>query len=138
MKFVLKGRTFGAGYVKGEALVSHSPISFAGSVDPISSTVVEKGHELFGKKVRDKILVFPTGKGSTVGSWVILRMSALKSAPIGIINVNTDEVILVGAIIAGIPLVDNLNRSPLETIRTGDFVEIDAQKGTVNVTRNET
>ena len=70
---IVKGRIIARGYAKGPALVTMQPISFLGSVDPKTGIVVEKGHELEGKGVAGRILVFPRGKGSTVGSYMMLR-----------------------------------------------------------------
>ncbi|HDI12692.1 MAG TPA: DUF126 domain-containing protein, partial [Hadesarchaea archaeon] len=66
----MRGRSISPGKTRGEALVSREPIGFYGGVDPKTGVVIEKGHELEGKCVRGKILVFPQGKGSTVGSYV--------------------------------------------------------------------
>ncbi|HDN80985.1 MAG TPA: DUF126 domain-containing protein, partial [Chloroflexi bacterium] len=63
---VLKGRIIRGGKAKGEALVSPEPIGFLGGVDPETGVVVERGHPLEGQRVSGRVLVFPTGKGSTV------------------------------------------------------------------------
>ncbi|MEM3571460.1 MAG: DUF126 domain-containing protein, partial [Candidatus Bathyarchaeia archaeon] len=65
---VLKGRGIVKGYAEGKAIVSKEPISFLGGVDPKTGIVIEKNHELKGKKIAKKIFIFPYGKGSTVGS----------------------------------------------------------------------
>ena len=70
----LKGRLISKGKGEGEALVTSQPISFYGGVDPNTGIVLEKGHELQGQSVKGKILVLPTGKGSTVGSYTLYRM----------------------------------------------------------------
>ena len=66
---VLTGRVIKAGRARGVALVSSEPISFFGLVDAETGTVIEKGHPLEGQSVAGRVLVFPTGKGSTVGSY---------------------------------------------------------------------
>ncbi|MGB9637158.1 MAG: aconitase X swivel domain-containing protein, partial [Thermoplasmata archaeon] len=65
---ILQGRGIYPGIVKGTAIVSRTPVSFYGGVDPKTGIVIENGHELAGKCIAGKILVFPNGKGSTVGS----------------------------------------------------------------------
>ena len=70
----LSGRKIFTGHVKGEALVSNEDISFFGGVDPDTGIVVEKDHPLKGISVTGKILVFPQGKGSTVGSYTLYQM----------------------------------------------------------------
>ena len=68
MKF--QGRKIYQGLAQGETLVTSMGISFFGGVDPDSGLIVEKDHELEGQSISGKILVFPTGKGSTVGSFI--------------------------------------------------------------------
>ena len=70
----LQGRKIYPGNARGEALVSTQAISFFGGVDPESGMVVERGHELEGQSIAGKVLVFPTGKGSTVGSYTLYRL----------------------------------------------------------------
>jgi len=120
-KMELKGRIILKGVAEGEALTTSQPISFYGGVDPNTSKIIEKGHELQGKEVKDKILVFPNGKGSTVGSYTLYRMKKNGVAPAGIINRECETVVAVGAIISDIPCVDKIDVSK---IRTGDQVQI--------------
>ena len=117
----MKGRIIFKGKAKGEALVTSQPISFYGGVDPELGTLVEKGHELEGKNLKDKILVFPSGKGSTVSSYTIYRMKKNNVAPAGIINKECETIVAVGAIISEIPCVDKID---ISKIKTGDIVEI--------------
>jgi hypothetical protein len=118
----LKGRIIFKGKIKSEALVTSQPISFYGGVDPDSGVLIEKGHELEGKNVKGKILVFPTGKGSTVGSYTLYRMKKNNTAPAGIINKECETIVAVGAIISEIPCVDKID---ISKIKTGEIVELD-------------
>ena len=120
----LKGRSLVKGEVEGEALVTSQPISFFGGVNPKTGFVVEKNHELYGEKVTGKILVFPYGKGSSVGSYVLYAMARYGTAPLAIINLKTDPIIAVGCALANIPLIDRLDKNPLEAIKTGDKVKV--------------
>jgi len=117
----LKGRIISKGTAQEEALVASQPISFYGGVDPNTGEVIEKGHELKGKSVKGKILVFPTGKGSTVGSYTLYRLKKNGAAPAGIINEECETVVAVGAIISEIPCVDKIDTSK---IQTGDLIRI--------------
>ncbi|MFX0096687.1 MAG: DUF126 domain-containing protein [Candidatus Hodarchaeota archaeon] len=128
---ILKGRGISEGAAEGRALVSREPISFYGGVDPNTGIVIEKKHELEGKCVKDKILVFPSGKGSTVGAYTIYQMSKKRTAPLAMINIETEGIIAAGCILAGIPLVDMLEKNPIKIIENGDFVYVDGKKGTV-------
>jgi len=118
----LKGRIIFKGIAEGEALTTTQPISFYGGVDPETSEILEKGHELQGKRIKEKILVFPNGKGSTVGSYTLYRLKKGGVAPAGIINRECETVVAVGAIISEIPCVDEID---ISKIKTGDTVRIE-------------
>ncbi len=129
----LKGRKVVGGYAEGEALVSADPVSFYGGVDPETGVVVEPGHAVEGECITGKVFVFPTGKGSTVGSYVIYRMSKLGTAPAALVNSETEAIIATGCVISGIPLVDKLDRDPLMEIKSGDLLKVSADEGVVEV-----
>ena len=128
MKF--KGRKISPGTAEGEALVSSMGISFFGGVDPATGQVVEKGHVLEGKFIGGKVLAFPTGKGSTVGSYTLYRLKKANLAPAAIINIESEAIIAVGCIISDIPCVD---RIPIVQIRSGMRVRVVAEKGSVEI-----
>ena len=126
----MKGRTIYPGKTEGEALVSKTPIGFYGGIDAKTGIVIEKGHELEGKSVTNKILVFPNGKGSTVGSYVIYGLKKNGVAPKAIVNRETETIVATGVILAGIPCVDKIN---IDEIKNGDRLVVDAGKGVVEV-----
>ena len=121
------------GRAQGAALVTSQPISFLGSVDPKTGIVIEKGHELAGKSIKGKVLVFPGGKGSTVGSYVIYQLKKNGAAPTAMINIKAEPIVAVGAIISDIPLVDRVEEDPVLMIKTGDKVLVDAIIGSVEI-----
>ena len=124
----LKGRIIFKGKAEAEALVTTQPISFYGGVDPNTGVVIEKGHELQGQSVKGKILVFPQGKGSTVGSYTLYRLKKNGVAPAAMINKECETIVAVGAIISEIPCVDKID---ISKIKTGNQVRI--EDGTVLV-----
>jgi hypothetical protein len=126
----LKGRKIVEGTCTAEALVTAKPISFLGGVDPADGKIIEKKHDLFGTCIKDKVLVFPHGHGSTVGSYVMYSLSKKGLAPAAIINQTADPVVVVGAIIANIPMIDQVD---IKKIRTGDTVEVDGCKGVARI-----
>lgn len=126
--FTLTGRAIYAGRAAGEALVSPVPIGFLGGIDPETGIVIEPGHPLQGQSVAGRVLVFPSGKGSTVGSYTILRLAKAGKAPAALVNAQSEAIVAVGAIIADIPMVDLID---IGQIRTGDWVEVDGEKVTV-------
>ena len=125
----LEGRIIKYGEVEGEAIVSTEPIGFLGGVDPDNGIVIEKGQSLEGKSIKGKVLVFPTGKGSTVGSYVLYRMKKNNVAPLAIINEECEPIVAVGAIISDIPCVDKIE---INKIKTGDKIKIEGEKVTVD------
>src|SRR4030042_5608654 len=131
MAVVLKGRSISKGCAEGEALVCRDPIGFNFGVDASNGVITEYNHELFGKSIKDKILLFPHGKGSTGGSYVVYQLAKKKTGPRAIINMTTDTIIAVGAIMAGIPVIDSLEKNPYDLISDGDHVKVDADQGLV-------
>jgi hypothetical protein len=119
------GRVIKAGTAEGEALVSSEPIGFLGGVDGETGVVTERGHPLEGRCVAGKVLVFPTGKGSTVGSYVLYQLAAAGRAPAAIVNAESEPIVAVGAIIAEIPMVD---RVPIEALETGDLLQLEGER----------
>ena len=102
----LRGRAIFEGKAVGQALVSSSPMSFYGGVNPETGEIVERGSNLAGQSVRGRVLVFPYGKGSTVGSYVLYRLAKNGVAPSAIVNAKCETIVAVGAIISEIPCVD--------------------------------
>ena len=127
---ILTGRKISPGRAEGEALVTSMGISFYGGVDPETGQVVEKGHALEGQFICGKVLVFPTGKGSTVGSYTLYRLKKAGKAPAAILNAEAETITAVGCIISDIPCVD---RIPIEQIATGMRVRVDAESGSVEI-----
>lgn len=134
-KFTLQGRKIVKGQARGEAVVTSEAISFNGGVDNMSGIVTEPGHELEGVNIAGKVLVFLTGKGSTGGSYKIYDMVSRGTAPVAFIQVNPEPITTIGAIIGNIPVVAGLNQNPTTAIATGDFIELDADIGKVEVTK---
>ena len=111
----------------GPALVTGQAISFLGNVNPETGVVVDPAHELFGESIAGKVLVFPGGKGSTVGSYVIYQLKKRDLAPAAMINLVSEPIVAVGAVISGIPLVDRVGEEVLR-IKSGTIVEVDADR----------
>lgn len=133
MSIKLKGSIVSKGYAEGEALVCHQPIGFNFGIDVANGTIVEHGHELENKSIKDKILIFPYGKGSTGGSYVVYQLAKYKTGPKAMINLATETIIAVGAIMGGIPVMHKLEQDPFKVIHDGDYVKVDAENGIVEV-----
>ncbi len=124
----MKGRIVKAGTAKGEALVANEAMGWLGCVDPETGEVIEKGHSLEGQNIAGKIVVFTTGKGSTVGSYTLYALKKSGKAPAALVCEESEPIVAVGAIISDIPMVDKID---ISQIKTGDVVEVNGDEVTV-------
>jgi hypothetical protein len=137
LEIKLKCHKIVGGYGEGEALVSHEPICFY-LTDPKTGMVRERSHELAGKNLANKVLVFPSGKASSVVQIDgLFKLASNAVAPKAMIVKDVETVLIVSAFIANVPLVDRLERDPFEIIHAGDFVKVDAEKSTVTITKRK-
>jgi predicted aconitase with swiveling domain len=118
---ILHGRSIRDGEAEGEALCTKEPIGFFGMVDPKTGEVTDPGHELHGRSIAGKVLVFPGGKGSTVGSYVLHSLKWNAAAPLALVMEAAEPIVAAGAILAEIPAVDRVD---IASIRTGDRVRV--------------
>jgi predicted aconitase with swiveling domain len=125
----LRGRRIYGGKARGKALVSNEPVSFFGGVNPDTGVIEEEGHPLQGRSVSNKVLVFPRGKGSTVGSYTLYRMKREGTAPVAILNRECETIVAVGAIIAEIPCLDQIE---IEKIPDDAILLVDGDAGKVD------
>ena len=126
----LKGRKIVGGKAEGELAVSQKPLSFLGGVDPETGVVTDAESDIRGESIAGKILAFPRGKGSTVGSYVIYALKKNGKAPRAIIVGEAETIVATGAIIAGIPMVDGIDVSKL---KSGMRVRVNADSGEVEI-----
>ena len=129
----MKGRIISPGKCEGRAIVTKEPIGFYGGIDPKTGIIIEKNHPLEGKSIKNKILVFPCGKGSTVGSYVIYGLKKNYVSPLGIINEETETIVATGVILAGIPCIDKID---ISKIKDNDLILLDADEGSVKIIKN--
>jgi predicted aconitase with swiveling domain len=130
---VLHGRKVVGGTAEGEALVTREAISGWGGVDPKDGTIIETRHELRGVSFKGKVLVFRGAKGSSGWSVMFHTCRLAGTAPIAMVfNEMTNKVAL-GAVVMRIPAVTDLDRDPLDLIRSGDWVRVDGDRGRVTI-----
>lgn len=127
----IKCRTISKGKNCGKTLVTKDPISFLGGVDPKTGIVIDKKHELYNQCITDKILVIPSGKGSTVGSYVIYQMTKNNTAPNAIICQHAEPIIAIGAIISKIPMVDNPEVDIIDILDSDVDITVDADNSLI-------
>jgi predicted aconitase with swiveling domain len=133
-KLVLHGRKVVGGSAEGEALVTKHTISGWGGIDPIKGIILERRHELRNQSFKDKVLVFPSGKGSSGWSitFHVTRLAATRPKAMIIKEVNS--LTGLGAVVMNVPTVTELDQDPGEVIHTGDWVKVDADRGLIEVT----
>ncbi len=127
---IIRCRRISSGRAEGITLYSPAPISLFGTIDPESGIVIERSHPLYGEKIADKILIYPTGRGSTVGSYILYGLSRRGLAPRAIIMREAEPIVAVGAIMSGIPLVD---RPESYEFRSGLTVLVDADSSQITI-----
>lgn len=132
----IEGRTISPGEAEGEVLTSKEPIGFYGNVDLETGEFIEKGHELEGRNISGKVLIFPKGKGSTVGSYVLYGLKKNNKAPAAIINEETETIVATGVILGEIPCIDRLEQS-LDVFQDGDKVLVNSKEGYVKILEKE-
>jgi hypothetical protein len=131
----IRGRGISKGIATGKALISKQRISLLGAIDPVTGLIVDPALELCGASIANRILIFPGGKGSTVGSYVLYQLKMHGKSPCAIVNRRTDTIVAVGAIIAEIPAVDSLEIDPIEgeLIADGEEVLVNGTEGYIEL-----
>ena len=123
---MFNGRCICRGKAKGEVIKLDEPLSFLGGVDGATGEMrVREGN------VAGKILVFPKGKGSTVGSFVMYDLMVHGKAPAAVINESAETIVATGAVISSIPMIDQI--PSVRIFEDGDIVTVDADAGTVEI-----
>ena len=130
---IIKCRKISKGCAEGEVILTKDSLSFLGGVDPDSGVVIDSKHELYKRNIGGKILVIPSGKGSTVGSYVLYQMAKNKTAPLAILAIEAEPIIATGAIMAGIPMVDRPEAEILKILHDGDLIKVDADSGYLKI-----
>lgn len=133
MEKIIRSRRISKGHARGPVLLTKDSLSFLGGVNPETGVITDSNHELFGEKITGKILVIPSGKGSTVGSYIIYQMFKYETAPIGLIALEAEPIIATGAIMAGIPMVDEPQEPIYDILKNGDVIELDADNGLIKI-----
>lgn len=139
-KIVLKGIAKARGRAAGEALVSEMNLSWAPCSILNDGSIRAYGNPLNGENVKDKIIVYPTVTGSTSGSFgMLFKVKQAKTGPQAIICRDVHFIDVAGCIASDIPAIDSLDADPVTVIKTGDWVEIQAdevgKEATVTITR---
>lgn len=117
-----------------KSLVTNNVINFLAMVDIKSATIIDKHHELYGKSIKDIILVFPNAIGSSVGAYAIYSLKINRVAPTAIICINNADIITAsGCAISDIPLVDMLEKPSSFILESETEICVDADKELVTI-----
>jgi len=136
---VFRGKGCAPGEFEGEAVVSNQPFGFWQGIDPQTGSVIDRRHDLFGASLRNKVFVFPFGRGSTGTPGIFLEAVRNGCAPAAIVNVKSEPMIVACALLAEaffkvkIPIVDGLEGEPRDLLRTGDRVRVNGTTGEIEV-----
>ncbi|AIF84728.1 putative aconitase subunit 2 [Candidatus Nitrososphaera evergladensis SR1] len=118
---------------EGEALVSSQPINFLAMVEAKSGRITDPKHKLYGKSLKDTVLVFPNAVGSSVGAYVFYSLKEAGTAPKAIVCAKADITTASGCAIANIPVVDLPEKSSslVSLVRPGSRIKVDADAGQI-------
>ena len=131
----IKGKKVYGGKVEGEAMVQQELFSFFGDVNR-ETGVINVGTNA-GKSFKDKIFIFPKGKGSTLAPYVAINCVENGVAPKAILCQKADGVIALVGIMARIPAVDQFDKDVMKVVKTGDYVKVDADKGVIEIIKKQ-
>ncbi len=118
MKILVQGKT------QGIILKSNDPINFLGTVDKKTGIISDENHDLFEKSIKDSILVFPSGVGSSVGAYTIYSIKSNNSAPLAMICQKADLTVATGCALTNIPLII-ISDEEFSSIENGMKISLD-------------
>lgn len=119
-KILVKGKA------TGKILKSKNPINFLGTVDKKTGIISEESHDLYNKSIKDFILVFPYGVGSSVGAYTIYSIKSNNSAPLAMICEKVDLTVATGCALANIPLV-TVTEEEFSSLKDGQEITLDTE-----------
>ncbi len=134
-RITLKGRSVVEGVAEGEAFVTSQTISGFGGIDPMTGTITERRHEKVGQSFAGKVLVFRGAKGSSGWASNFQTARLAGAGPVAVIFNELTTKMALGAVVMRVPAMTDLDQDPLEVIQDGDWVKVDSDNGTVEITR---
>ena len=114
------------GTAQGTVLKTSSPINFLGAVDKKTGTIRDKKYDIFEKSIKDTILVFPHGIGSSVGAYTIYSLKSNNSAPVAMICTKADLTVASGCALANIPMIV-ISNEEFNSIQDGNKITVDTK-----------
>lgn len=121
------------GVAEAEVIISKDDIMFY-LIEPETGKVIEPAHDLEGKSMANKVLIFPSGKGSSVvQADGLYQLNQKGNAPKAMIIQYPETVLVSSAIIMEIPMVDKVDPEFYNVIKDGDLIRVDADNGTIEI-----
>ncbi len=120
LKVIVKGSA------KGKIMKTSDPINFLGAVDKKTGKIKDKHHSLYQKSLKDSILVFPHGIGSSVGAYTIYSLKSNHSSPIAMICSKPDITVVSGCALANIPLII-VTKNEFDNFQDGEEVYLNTE-----------
>ena len=130
----LKGRIASRGLAEGYALVVPHSISFLSDIDITEGIIRVPSSPLKGQSVEGKVLVFPTGRGSTADPYGLYMLKKAMKAPAAVVNSVANPTTVAGCIVSRVPMLYSPDDNLLDVVRTGDYVKVNGDVGTMTVT----
>ena len=84
----------------GAPLLLDEPLSFWGGLDPALGAIIDRRHPQLGANVAGRMLMMPAGRGSSGGSAILAEALRLGKGPAGILMLERDAIVVVGAMVA--------------------------------------
>jgi predicted aconitase with swiveling domain len=125
------------GKITGKVLLSTVPISFLGDVNSETGEIIDSESPIFGENLKDTIFVFPRGKGSTVGSYIIYGLKVNNVSPLALVAEEAETIVIAGAILADMILVDQPDKDLFTLLQTGDIITIDTFQKMIKIQKRE-
>jgi hypothetical protein len=120
-----------SGKIQGTVLKSENPINFLGTVDKKTGIISDKNHDLYQKSLKDMVLVFPSGVGSSVGAYTIYSIKSNNTAPLAMICQKADLTVATGCALANIPMI-TIDDKEFSLIKNGMKISFDTESSQIH------
>ncbi len=86
--------------IRARALVLDDGLSLWGGIDPASGRIIDGHHPQLGASLSGRIVVMPSGRGSSSSASVLAEAVRAKTAPAAIVLAEPDLILAIGAAVA--------------------------------------
>ena len=89
-----------SGTASGAVLKLAEPLSLWGGLEPTTGEIIDRRHPQSGQIVSGRVLIMPSGRGSSSASSILLEAVRLRTAPAAIITAEVDGILALVAVVA--------------------------------------